>query len=361
MRRTLAILLGLGLLAATLVGVEAWYRLREPSEALLRFCVSCEMNLARWAFLARYRDHLLTEPGIPPRSPNQDVQVPPEPDRPAFDRVATPYHVRTNSQGFREREPPPPVESRPRLLVLGDSVSFGKGVEQPERYSDLLQASLPARQVLNLALPGCTTRCMARVLDEQLGGGAALVVVQASMNDLDLTLWREADGARLSGPGLLALKLATASRALLALTHLLFGDPQERQWAESEQAAERFYASDAAHLLDACRAARVPLLVVEMPYATGRLPRHPLVTACRARPADCLGVVEVALTPRVPGPGEPVADWVQRSAAELGYRPQTLARLFPLADHFHDVVHAAASGHRAAAQQIVAFLQRVGH
>jgi hypothetical protein len=67
-------------------------------------------------------------------------------------------------------------------------------------------------------------------------------------------------------------------------------------------------------------------------------------------------VVDVALAPRASAAAGPPAAWVVASADELGFRPESLARLFPLADHFHDVVHVAASGQRAAADQLAAFL-----
>jgi lysophospholipase L1-like esterase len=352
--RDVLLVLGACMLAAG--GAEAWFRLREPSDDLLRHVVSARMNLSRWTFLQANRDRLRTESTPPDLDPNRDRDVPPEPDRPAFDRIGVTWHVKTNALGFRERDFPPPDPARPRVLVLGDSVTFGKGVEVGDRYSDLLQRAWPDREVLNLGIQGCTTRCMADVLERHLGPATALVVVQASMNDLDLALWREAEGSRLAGPGRLALRLVAWSRALMALSHALFGDPQERQWAQAEDAAEAFYRPDAERILDRCARAGVPVAVVELPFATGRLPRHAMATACRRRPDACLGVVEVTMAPRVPGDTAPPPAWLLDSARELGFEPGDLARAFPLADHFLDVVHAGASGNRVAADQLEAFL-----
>ena len=69
------------------------------------------------------------------------------------------YRVRINSLGFRDPErsldPPPGVR---RVLLLGDSVSWGWGVDDGERFSDLIEAELgPGVEVINLAVPGYGT------------------------------------------------------------------------------------------------------------------------------------------------------------------------------------------------------------
>ena len=67
--------------------------------------------------------------------------------------------VSTNSSGFGGREfsavKPAGVY---RIAVVGDSFTYGNGVRQEDRYSDLLQARLPARfEVLNFGAPGANT------------------------------------------------------------------------------------------------------------------------------------------------------------------------------------------------------------
>ena len=67
--------------------------------------------------------------------------------------------VKTNNQGFRERDFA--VAKSPgtyRIAVVGDSFTFGNGVRQHDRYSDLLQAELPAKfEVLNFGVAGANT------------------------------------------------------------------------------------------------------------------------------------------------------------------------------------------------------------
>ena len=69
------------------------------------------------------------------------------------------YLIRTNSTGFRaEREftfnKPP---DRSRLLVFGDSQTSGLGVDNRQRYSDLLEALVPSLEVFNYGLDNTGT------------------------------------------------------------------------------------------------------------------------------------------------------------------------------------------------------------
>lgn len=67
--------------------------------------------------------------------------------------------IRRNAAGFRG---PDFSASKPagtyRIAVVGDSFTFGNGVRQEDRYSDLIQARLPARfEVLNFGVAGNNT------------------------------------------------------------------------------------------------------------------------------------------------------------------------------------------------------------
>lgn len=57
----------------------------------------------------------------------------------------------TNSSGFRSREVDP---SKDHILVIGDSVAFGAGVNDDETFSYYLGHEFDRYQVLNLAVPG---------------------------------------------------------------------------------------------------------------------------------------------------------------------------------------------------------------
>jgi hypothetical protein len=70
--------------------------------------------------------------------------------------------VRLNARGFRDRDVP--ADKPPdifRVVVLGDSITWGHGVEQAERYSDVLGEALRrgglSVEVVNLAVSGYGT------------------------------------------------------------------------------------------------------------------------------------------------------------------------------------------------------------
>jgi hypothetical protein len=64
-----------------------------------------------------------------------------------------------NLQGFRERAfAPVKAPGTYRIAVRGDSFTFGNGIRAADRFTDLLQARLPANiEVLNFATPGANT------------------------------------------------------------------------------------------------------------------------------------------------------------------------------------------------------------
>ena len=67
--------------------------------------------------------------------------------------------VHINGSGFRERAfTATKAAGVYRIAVVGDSFTFGNGIAQPDRYSDLLQSRLPDHfEVLNFGTPGANT------------------------------------------------------------------------------------------------------------------------------------------------------------------------------------------------------------
>ena len=66
------------------------------------------------------------------------------------------YRMDINSIGLRDDEVVmPKPKGRKRVLILGDSIAFGSGVEAHERFSDRLQHELPGdADVINAGVPG---------------------------------------------------------------------------------------------------------------------------------------------------------------------------------------------------------------
>ena len=63
--------------------------------------------------------------------------------------------VRHNALGFRDREHGP--KRKPRIAFVGDSFVWGYDVDEGERFTERLQATLPDLEVLNLGISGFGT------------------------------------------------------------------------------------------------------------------------------------------------------------------------------------------------------------
>lgn len=68
--------------------------------------------------------------------------------------------------GFRNARPFDRRDERPRVLVLGDSFVFGAGVEESERFTNVLETLEPGWRVDNLGMSGFGTDLMLRALQE---------------------------------------------------------------------------------------------------------------------------------------------------------------------------------------------------
>jgi hypothetical protein len=97
-------------------------------------------------------------------------------------------HVQTNGLGFRERsfsmEKPAGTY---RVAVLGDSFTFGNGLEVDERYTERLQAWLPqGYEVLNFGAPGANTPQHLHTLRSRvLPADPDFVLLQWFVNDIE--------------------------------------------------------------------------------------------------------------------------------------------------------------------------------
>jgi lysophospholipase L1-like esterase len=113
----------------------------------------------------------------------------------AYELAPTPRGARgpTNSYGMRDAEPlPAGAPGVLRVAVLGDSFSFGLGVERDETYPAVLEALLRATpetarrpvDVLNFGVGGYSTADEARVLEyKALAWSPDLVIVGYVLND----------------------------------------------------------------------------------------------------------------------------------------------------------------------------------
>jgi lysophospholipase L1-like esterase len=117
---------------------------------------------------------------------------------PNTERKAYRSTVRTNSLGFRSEERD---DSRPLIAVLGDSVTFGYGVENDETIAAQLEKHLPQYQFLNAGIPGYHLGQEAAVYREKI---AALrptdIILVFHPNDMTTeTGWLDEDGVLRGG------------------------------------------------------------------------------------------------------------------------------------------------------------------
>src|SRR3990172_4784781 len=120
----------------------------------------------------------LTEGGLRVARPLWAIPYPPRSYRPLL-------FERWDCCGFRARRKLGGRDPRPRVLVLGDSMIFGPGVEEPDRVTERLEAAEPGWRVDNLGMVGFGPDLMLRVLEAKgLATHPAVVVLVMFSHDV---------------------------------------------------------------------------------------------------------------------------------------------------------------------------------
>jgi lysophospholipase L1-like esterase len=92
-----------------------------------------------------------------------------------------------NHLGFREREVPAKSPGRYRIVVVGDSFTWGQGIEAGERFSNLLEGFLgPQYEVFNFGRPGNNLPEHLDVLEEAMRVSPDFVLLQLYINDFEM-------------------------------------------------------------------------------------------------------------------------------------------------------------------------------
>ena len=105
--------------------------------------------------------------------------------------------ISLNSLGFRDREIGPKNPNRYRIAIIGDSFTFGNGIEEQDRFSNLIQGVLgPQYEVLNLGHPGNNLPDHLIELDLALKMSPDFVLLQLYENDFEPTAGPSAAAVR---------------------------------------------------------------------------------------------------------------------------------------------------------------------
>jgi lysophospholipase L1-like esterase len=92
----------------------------------------------------------------------------------------------TNHLGFRDREIQPKTPYRYRIVVVGDSFTWGQGIEERDRFSNLIEDALgPGFEVLNFGRPGNNMPEHLDVLGEALEAAPDFILLQLYINDFE--------------------------------------------------------------------------------------------------------------------------------------------------------------------------------
>jgi hypothetical protein len=93
--------------------------------------------------------------------------------------------VHSNSAGFRSTRDFDGADHRPRVVVLGDSMVFGSGVDESSRFTERLEAAMPAWRIDNLGMVGFGPDLMVRaLLSAGIEPRPALIVLSIYTDDL---------------------------------------------------------------------------------------------------------------------------------------------------------------------------------
>jgi len=218
--------------------------------------------------------------------------------------------VRTNELGFRDQRAsvPPKQPGEFRIVVLGDSFTFGPGVEYDHLYTSLLEARLrrmhPEVRVINLAVEGYNIIQYEAVLEEV---GLALqpdmvLVGMFPVNDFEVGDYdnhrRIAAGGRSEVPWYLSFYVyraylhripELAHKALARLLPVAAAHTPDRGLTENIGALQKIAAM--------ARERKVPLGVLLLPHTLGFETQRtvyfaPVKAFCEAEQLNCFDLLE---------------------------------------------------------------------
>ena len=147
--------------------------------AVLRRLAASIVGIAAALAVAEYGTRLAFERAAASAGPRKGVARKSDP------------HVSINSLGFREREIGPKDPARYRIAIIGDSYTWGQGLEDRERFSNLLGEFLgPGYEVLNFGRLGNTMPGHLDALRPVLKMSPNFVLLQMYINNFETPTMR---------------------------------------------------------------------------------------------------------------------------------------------------------------------------
>lgn len=260
-------------------------------------------------------------------------------------------HVRLNSLGYREREVDPRSDDVFRVALIGDSFTFGQGIAEEERISNLLEAELRKRgrrvEVLNFGRAGYNTRDEVEALRRMVATVRPdFVVLQWFVNDVEVPPAAPSAGSGESRPprslaNVVKMKLRNASvlyfLAAEAWHRVLEGMGMGREndirdrYADPESLASQRADQALLEFFRTCREHGVPVSAFLIPHlASVQGTAYPyaflherVLAACAREGVPCIDLRETfePYTAR----GEHMKLWVNRFDPHMGALANRLA------------------------------------
>ena len=134
-------------------------------------------------FLERFADY--RSPTVYDRTRTVYADLPPDNEEIWNIMPSMPYRVVTNREGFRNKDDVEFPKTRQRVLLLGDSFTFGPYLPNHHTYPSLLQNLKPELEVLNAGIAGHTITDEASLfIDKAQFVAPDITVLQVLDNDL---------------------------------------------------------------------------------------------------------------------------------------------------------------------------------
>ena len=217
--------------------------------------------------------------------------------------------VRTNDLGFRDVRAsiPPKAPGEFRIIVIGDSITFGPGLEYDQLYTSRLAAALrrsrPEVRVINLSVEGYNIIQYEAVLEEVgLGLQPDMVLVgMFPVNDFELGDYqnhrRLATGERVELPWYLSLYVyraylhripELAHKALVRVLSAHAADKPDPGWQQNFAALEK--------IATIAQERKLPLGVLLLPHTKGfetqrKIYFAPVTAFCQAEQISCFDLL----------------------------------------------------------------------